>query len=138
MARVRESDEPAAGGDASGGSTRKRALAARLKPDPVRDMYRVLSSRGVLVVNEYREDTPSERLKQSLRLARSLRRFFPQVHVVRTTTHHNVMMLAPVERAAGCDDASALAARAGKLHLGGIDMQALVFALPPNRHQVYA
>jgi len=121
--------------DSGNGSQRKRV--ARSKSDPVRDMYRVLSSRGVLVVNEYREDTPSERLKASLRLVRSLRRFFPQVHVVRTTTHHNVMMFAPVERAPGCDDAPALAARASKMHLGGIDIHALVAALPANRHQVY-
>ena len=73
----------------------------RKKHDPARDMYRVLSSRGVLVVNEFSEEPVAERLESSLRLVRQLRRFFPEVHQIRTTTHHNVMVVAAVDRKGG-------------------------------------
>ena len=139
--------EAAAAGGASDRGTdddaaaRRRRLTAPRAPDPTRDMYRVLSSRGVLVVNEYSEEGPARRLESSLRLVRLLRRFFPQVHQIRTTTHHNTMLLAPAAKAMACD-AAQLAERASRaaraLGLGGIDAGELLRRLPPNRHQVYA
>ena len=132
------------GGDGSADAERRRRARTRKAKaaDPARDMYRVLSSRGVLVLNEYSEEPVASRLESSLRTVRALRRYFPEVHIVRTTTHHNVMIIAPVERGAGCDSKDELAARAAKcdaaLGLGGIGLGALVAALPANRHQVYA
>ena len=121
-------------------TTATRATRA-LAPDPTRDMYRVLSSSGVLVINEYSEETPSRRLESTIRLVRQLRRYFPEVHQIRTTTHHNTMLIAPVERGGGCD-ANELARRASsvssRLGLGGIDLGGLLKRLPPNRHQVYS
>ena len=100
-------------------------------------MYRVLTSHGVLVVNEYSEEPPSVRLESSLRLVRELRRFFPEVHQVRTTTHHNVMVLAPVTPVKG--DLAERAARASEaLTLGGIDLGKLMAGMPENRYQVYS
>ena len=63
---------------ASASATQPTApLASRRRPrlaacDPTRDMYRVLTSRGVLVINEYSEDPPSRRLESSVRLVRLL------------------------------------------------------------------
>ena len=96
---------------------------------------------GVLVVNEYSEEPPSKRLESTLRL-RLLRRFFPEVHQVRTTTHHNTMLIAAVSPGAhSCRTTAELVARASRcsaaLGLGGIDLGALLTNLPPNRHQVY-
>lgn len=112
-------------------------------PDPTRDMYRVLASDGVLVINEYSEEpSPAVRLESLLRLVRLLRRFFPEVHVLRTNTNHNTMLIAPVAPSQGTRDLSALAELAARCcaHLGrgGIDLRALVSTIPPNRYQVYA
>ena len=112
-------------------------------PDPTRDMYRVLREDGVLVINEYSEEAPSKRLESSLRLVRLLRRFFPEVHVLRTNTNHNTMILAPVTKSSlsSTPDLAALAKRASAccahLGMGGVDLGALVRAMPPNRYQVY-
>ena len=51
-------------------ATAKRSGRA-VEADPTRDMYRVLSSSGVLVVNEYSEDAPSRRLESTIRLVLS-------------------------------------------------------------------
>ena len=107
------------------------------KHDPARDMYRVLSSRGVLVVNEFSEEPVAERLESSLRLVRQLRRFFPEVHQIRTTTHHNVMVVAAVDRKGGTD-AAGLALKASRIQFGDVDLGNLMATLPANRHQVYA
>ena len=80
---------------------------------------------------------------------RAKARFFPRVHVLRTNTRHNTMYVAPVDGAAGGaqaarpgearDELAAAAARAAtRLGLGGIDVGALVSALPENRVQCYA
>ena len=78
-------EEPAAaegaGGVAAAAGGRKGRKPARA--DPPRDMYRSLSERGVLVINEYSEETPAVRLQRVLRCVRELRRFFPEVHVLR-------------------------------------------------------
>ena len=117
--------------------------------DPTRDMYRVLAEGGVLVINEYSEEVASDRLASTLRLVRLLRRFFPEVHVLRTNTSHNTMLIAPVTplraakggASASAPDVAALAARASRcgahIGTGGIDIEALVRGLPPNRYQVY-
>ena len=61
--------------------------------------------------------------------------------MLRTTTEHNTLFIAPVERIPGLDTKDALASKASQcsaaLGLGGIDLGALVDALPSNRHQVY-
>ena len=133
-------DTAHAGAPPSAPQGRKAALPSR--DDPTRDMYRVLSSRGVLVINEYSEEAPSKRLESTLRLVRLLRRFFPEVHQLRTTTHHNTMLIAAVSPdARACRSTEELVSRAARcsaeLGLGGIDLGALVEGLPPNRHQVY-
>ena len=88
---------------------------------------------------------------------RQLRRFFPEVHVLRTNTNHNTMIIAPVTptkparvfkkgaaaiSATAPHDISALAERASRCgaHLGkgGIDLPGLVRGLPANRYQVYS
>ena len=118
-------------------------------PDPTRDMYRVLREDGVLVINEYSEEGPAKRLEDTLRLVRLLRRFFPEVHVLRTNTSRNTMLIAPVTAsnprpgaAVPTPDISGLAERASRCcaHLGrgGIDLEALVRSVPPNRYQVYS
>lgn len=48
-------------------------------------MYRSLTESGVLVLNEYSEESCAVRLRQIVRCVRSLRRFFPEVHVLRPT-----------------------------------------------------
>jgi hypothetical protein len=115
--------------------------AGPVQSDPTRDMYRALSERGVLVINEYSEEPPAVRLESSIRLVRLLRRFFPQVHQIRTTTHHNTMFIAAVDEKAKCD-AAELAERAARcsarLGLGGIDLGELLRKVPGNRHQVYS
>ena len=132
--------------------------ASRRRPrlvacDPTRDMFRVLTSRGVLVINEYSEDPPSRRLESSVRLVRLLRRYFPQVHQLRTNTENNMMLIAPVEPRAVGSSAAEIAERARRSLLGGghgvlaSDMRAAASlamlleqaaALPPNRYQVYS
>lgn len=146
----------AAGGGADGGAgagggsgAGSRAVAARkaalAQPDPIRDMYRVLDSKGVLVINEYREEPdPAERMRVTLATVRALRRYFPRVYVLRTNTQHNTMYLAPADGrcAAACDSLEALVeaarATAARLGLGGIDLGALVEQLPANRYQCYS
>ena len=136
--------EAAAAAEATAEAKAPRQAGRRLRPpadDPTRDMYRVLTSRGVLVINEYSEEPPSERLKGAVKLVRLLRRYFDEVHQIRTTTEHNTMFIAPVERGAGCDTTQLIerAKRASaSLGLGGIDIGDLLAQLPPNRHQVYA
>ena len=128
------------------GSSRRHGSKGAVVADPTRDMYRVLSSRGVLVINEYSEEPPSKRLQSSLRTVRLLRRFFPSVHQIRTTTDHNTMYLACVDGDGGaCTDgesAAGLFRRAARvsqaLGLGGVDLAALLQCLPPNRHQVFS
>lgn len=144
---------------ASASATQPAApLASRRRPrlvacDPTRDMYRVLTSRGVLVINEYSEDPPSRRLETSVRLVRMLRRYFPQVHQLRTNTENNMMLIAPVEPRAVGSTAAEIAERARRSLLGGgggvlaSDARAAASlamlleqaaALPPNRYQVYS
>ena len=144
---------------ASASATQPAApLASRRRPrlvacDPTRDMYRVLTSRGVLVINEYSEDPPSRRLETSVRLVRMLRRYFPQVHQLRTNTENNMMLIAPVEPRAVGSTAAEIAERARRSLLGvggGVlasDARAAASlamlleqaaALPPNRYQVYS
>ena len=144
---------------ASASATQPTApLASRRRPrlaacDPTRDIYRVLTSRGVLVINEYSEDPPSRRLETSVRLVRMLRRYFPQVHQLRTNTENNMMLIAPVEPRAVGSTAAEIAERARRSLLGGgggvlaSDARAAASlamlleqaaALPPNRYQVYS
>jgi hypothetical protein len=144
---------------ASASATQPAApLASRRRPrlaacDPTREMYRVLTSRGVLVINEYSEDPPSRRLETSVRLVRMLRRYFPQVHQLRTNTENNMMLIAPVEPRAVGSTAAEIAERARRSLLGGgggvlaSDARAAASlamlleqaaALPPNRYQVYS
>ncbi len=81
IASAQHSAAPAPAPEAAPSSSAARRRRQRLGGgDPTRDMYRVLSSRGVLVINEYSEDSPSRRLEASVRLVRLLRRYFPQVH----------------------------------------------------------
>lgn len=61
-----------------------------------RDAYRVLSERGVLVVNEYSESAAHERLEGMLRSVRVLRQYFAEVRVLRTTAQ-NLMFIATVQ-----------------------------------------
>ena len=149
--------EPEAPASASATQTAAPS-ASRRRPrlvacDPTRDMYRVLTSRGVLVINEYSEDPPSRRLESSVRLVRLLRRYFPQVHQLRTNTENNMMLIAPVEPRAVGSSAAEIAERARRSLLGGghgvlaSDMRAAASlamlleqaaALPPNRYQVYS
>jgi SAM-dependent methyltransferase len=105
----------------------------------VRHLYRVLSERGVLAVNEYSDGPSWQRLRRVLRAVRALRRFFPEVHVVRTTPR-NVLYLAPVDaRGWGREELAAQATRCGEvLGLAGVDAGALLRELPPNRVQVYS
>ena len=132
----------AASGSAAGGTAPGRRRLEPLAPDPTRDMYRVLSERGVLVINEYSECAPAERLSRAVTLTRLLRRFFPEVHTLRTTTHHNTMFICPVERGAGCAALSDLIARAkqvsASLGLGGIALGDVLESIPANRHMVSA
>ena len=130
------------GGDADNQRGAATTARARLQQaDPTRDMYRSLDEDGVLVINEYSEDPPAKRLESSLRLIRLLRRFFAEVHMLRTNTNHNVMLIAPVQRTESSDIQS-LAELAGRssAHLGkgGIDLAALVRMMPPNRYQVFS
>ena len=64
-----------------------------------RAAYRVLSERGVLVVNEYSESAAHERLEGMLRSVRVLRQYFAEVRVLRTTAQ-NLMFIATVQRVA--------------------------------------
>ena len=64
-----------------------------------RQAYRVLSERGILVVNEYSESAAHERLEGMLRSVRMLRQHFAEVHVLRTTAQ-NLMYIATVQRVA--------------------------------------
>lgn len=133
--------KPDGGAPSDAARRRKRAAPA----DPTRDMYRVLSSRGVLVINEYSEEAPSVRLESSLRLVRLLRRFFPEVHQIRTNTDHNIMLIAPVEVSSVGSTILDLAQRAQRACLGRDPARAALAALveqasymPPNRYQVYS
>ena len=90
-----------------------------------REAYRVLSERGVLVVNEYSESAAHERLEAMLRSVRVLRRFFAQVTVLRTTAH-NLMFIATVQRVAlpgDGDPFDKLCAAADRLSfVGGLEL----------------
>ena len=90
-----------------------------------REAYRVLSERGVLVVNEYSESASHERLEAMLRSVRVLRRYFAQVTVVRTTAH-NLMFIATVQRVAlpgDGDPFDKLCAAADRLSfVGGLEL----------------
>ena len=110
-------------------------------------MYRVLDEGGVLVINEYSEAPPSERLKSSLKLVRLLRRFFPEVHVLRTTAH-NVMYVATVERVprkldapAGATPFQRLCAAADAIRFVGgleLDLGRRLRQVPENRYTRYS
>jgi len=103
--------------------------------DPPRSMYRSLTMRGVLVLNEYSEESPSVRLQQLVSCVRSLRRFFPEVHVLRPTDQ-NTLYFAPVARSSSPD--TFLRDIAQRLQLPGVDFQSLLADLPPHRCQVYS
>ena len=60
-------------------------------------MYRALTQWGLLVLNEYSEATPKERLRRMMHCVRELRRFFAEVHVVRPTVQ-NTLFFALVEK----------------------------------------
>ena len=123
--------QPAAGADAGADA----GLARRRAPDVARDMYRVLTDRGVLALNEYSEDPKHVRLQKTLQAVRRLRRFFPEVHVVRATPC-NTLFFAPVQRSASPDTFLAETA-ASTPPVGGVDLGALLATLPPSRCQVY-
>jgi hypothetical protein len=90
-----------------------------------REAYRVLSERGVLVVNEYSESAAHERLEAMLRSVRVLRRYFAQVTVLRATAH-NLMFIATVQRVAlpgDGDPFDKLCAAADRLSfVGGLEL----------------
>jgi hypothetical protein len=133
--------------DGAESSSRPVSNARRRIPpraDPTRDMYRVLREDGVLVINEYSEELPAKRLETSLRLVRLLKRFFPEVHVLRTNTNHNTMIIAPATATGSAThppDIESLARRArgccAHMGRGGIDLEGLVRSLPPNRYQCW-
>ena len=81
------------------GSLFRAGEGARAARQAARDVYRVLSERGLLIVNEYSESAAHERIEAMLRSVRALRHHFAEVHVVRTTPH-NLLFVATVERAA--------------------------------------
>lgn len=81
------------------GSLFRAGEGARAARQAARDVYRVLSERGLLIVNEYSESAAHERMEAMLRSVRALRHHFAEVHVVRTTPH-NLLFVATVERAA--------------------------------------
>eukprot|EP00966_Prymnesium_polylepis_P135856 3139714-Prymnesium_polylepis.1 len=120
-------------GQQQGAEPKRRKSPPRA--DPIRDMYRALTERGVLVLNEYSEDAPAERLQHTLRAVRELRRFFPEVHVLRPTGQ-NTLFFAPVERSPSTPEGFLRQAAAG-LQLPGVHLDALLDELPPNRYQVY-
>jgi len=129
----------------SSSSVRRRRRLFEERNDPTRDMYRVLTSRGVLVINEYSEEPPSVRLESSVRLVRLLRRFFPQVLQIRTNTDHNIMLIAPVEAAKSVHPVTELAERArracvdrGEASASLACLMEQAAALPSNRIQVYS
>ena len=99
-----------------------------------RHMRRVLRPDGVLVVNDYSEEAPSDRLLATVRAARLLRaEGFEEVHVIRTTAV-NSMLLAPAT-ARGWGRAE-LAAAAERLDLG-VGVAALLREVPERRHSVF-
>ena len=97
-------------------------------------MRRILTDAGVLVVNDYSEDAPSDRLQATLRAVRHLRDAgFEEIHVLRTTPR-NSMLIAPVAaRGWGRDE---LAAAAARLDLG-VDLAALLGEVPERRYSVF-
>ena len=97
-------------------------------------MRRILTDTGVLVVNDYSEDAPSDRLQATLRAVRHLRDAgFEEIHVLRTTPH-NSMLIAPVAaRGWGRDQ---LAAAAARLDLG-VDVGALLGEVSERRYSVF-
>ena len=70
------------------GSLFRAGEGARAARQAARDVYRVLSERGLLIVNEYSESAAHERIEAMLRSVRALRHHFAEVHVVRTTPHN--------------------------------------------------
>ncbi|KAL3907206.1 MAG: hypothetical protein SGPRY_010260, partial [Prymnesium sp.] len=87
-------------------------------------MYRSLTESGVLVLNEYSEESCAVRLRQIVRCVRSLRRFFPE----------NTLFFAPVTRSSSPE--SVLKDFASCERLPGVDLKKLLSGLPSNRYQV--
>lgn len=121
------------------------SLLSREGPRPARTLYRVMSERGVCIVNEYSEDAVHERLGSVLRNVRALREYFAEVHVLRTTSH-NVMYVATVERveldgAAGASPFQRLCAAADAIRFVGgleLDLGHRLRQVPENRYTRYS
>ena len=122
------------------------SLLSREGARPARPLYRVMSERGVCVVNEYSEDAMHERLGSVLRNVRALREYFAEVHVLRTTAH-NVMYVATVERVprkldapAGATPFQRLCAAADAIRFVGgleLDLGRRLRQVPENRYTRY-
>ena len=123
------------------------SLLSREGARPARPLYRVMSERGVCVVNEYSEDAVHERLGSVLRNVRALREYFAEVHVLRTTAH-NVMYVATVERVprkldapAGATSFQRLCAAADAIRFVGgleLDLGRRLRQVPENRYTRYS
>ena len=97
-------------------------------------MRRILTDAGVLVVNDYSEDAPSDRLQATLRAVRHLRDAgFEEIHVLRTTPRNSMLIAPMAARGWGRDE---LAAAAARLDLG-VDLGALLGEVPERRYSVF-